>query len=254
MRWGTTGRTAAAAGAALVGAAVLWGVRLRRLVRSVSSAAEHWSQPQGAPGGLLYVALGDSAAQGIGASSTDSGYVSVLAQRLGDTSGRPVQVVNLSRSGARVRDVLADQLPRLAALERVPDVVTVAVGGNDVRGYDRDRFAADVDRLADALPPGTWVADVPYFGGGRKERDAQEAADVVRASAARRGLRPVALHDAQRRQGWRAAFSQFAADWFHPNDPGHRVWADAFWAQIAAHPPVLQGRPPDADAPVAFGR
>jgi len=27
--------------------------------------------------------------------------------------------------------------------------------------------------------------------------------------------------------------TQFAADWFHPNDRGHRVWADAFWEQLA---------------------
>ena len=27
--------------------------------------------------------------------------------------------------------------------------------------------------------------------------------------------------------------TSFAADWFHPNDRGHRVWADAFWQEIA---------------------
>ena len=26
--------------------------------------------------------------------------------------------------------------------------------------------------------------------------------------------------------------TDFAADWFHPNDRGHRVWADAFWEAI----------------------
>ena len=28
--------------------------------------------------------------------------------------------------------------------------------------------------------------------------------------------------------------TQFAADWFHPNDRSHRVWADAVWTEIAA--------------------
>ena len=27
--------------------------------------------------------------------------------------------------------------------------------------------------------------------------------------------------------------TDFAADWFHPNDRGHRVWADAFWDEMA---------------------
>lgn len=26
--------------------------------------------------------------------------------------------------------------------------------------------------------------------------------------------------------------TDFAADWFHPNDRGHRLWADAFWEAI----------------------
>lgn len=26
--------------------------------------------------------------------------------------------------------------------------------------------------------------------------------------------------------------TQSAADWFHPNDRGHPVWADAFWTAI----------------------
>lgn len=49
--------------------AVVWAVKLALVVRSVDQRADHWAQPRGAMGGLLYVALGDSAAQGIGASS-----------------------------------------------------------------------------------------------------------------------------------------------------------------------------------------
>ena len=30
--------------------------------------------------------------------------------------------------------------------------------------------------------------------------------------------------------------TDFAADWFHPNDRGHRVWADAFWEAMARRP------------------
>lgn len=50
------------------------------------------------------------------------------------------------------------------------------------------------------------------------------------------GLRPVALHDALKAQGWQAMLTQFAADWFHPNDRGHRVWADAFWQAMRIDP------------------
>jgi len=113
-----------------------------------------------------------------------------------------------------------------------PDLVTVAIGGNDVRRYDRERFTADVDALTRALPAGTFVADAPYFMHGHWEHDAQQAADILAGSARIRGLHFVPLHEALRAQGWDAMLTQFAPDWFHPNDRGHRVWADAFWRVI----------------------
>ena len=211
----------------------LWAGRLVRLARSVDKYADYWSKPQGELGGLLYVALGDSAAQGIGASRPDLGYVGVLARRLHDTTGRPIEVVNLSRSGARLDDVLDTQLPALAALGRRPYVVTVAIGGNDIASYSQKLFTEQADRLAAALPDGAYVADAPYFMHGRWGRDSRQAADLLAASAVHRGLRPVALHDAQRARGWQAMLTDFAADWFHPNNRGHQVWADAFWNRVA---------------------
>ena len=226
-----------------------WGVKLARVAHSVQTHASYWAQPHGQPGGLLYVALGDSAAQGIGASRPDRGYVGLLAQRLRERTGRPVEVVNLSRSGAHLLDVVDTQLVALGALGRVPDVLTVGVGGNDIQDYDRERFAAAADRLTAALPDGAYVADVPYFMHGRWERDAAQAAGLLRASASRAGLRPVALHAALRAQGWRAMFTDFAADWFHPNDRGHRVWADAFWHDITPNVAAVPDRATKVGAP-----
>jgi len=217
--------------------AALWVGKLVGVARSVEHHAAYWAQPRGEEGGLLYVALGDSAAQGIGASRPENGYVGLLADRLRDASGRPVQVVNLSRSGARISDVLERQIPAMRALGRAPDLLTVAVGGNDVRAYDRETFARQAERLAAALPSGAYLADAPYFMHGRWERDARQAADVLTDAAVAYGLRPVPLHEALRREGWRAMLTQFAADWFHPNDRGHRVWADAFWTTIEADLP-----------------
>lgn len=213
--------------------AAVWAVKLSQVALGARSSADYWSQPRGETGGLLYVAFGDSAAQAVGASDPQHGYVNLLADRLRDSTGRPVEIVNLSRSGARIKDVLDTQLPALAALGRTPDVITVAIGGNDVRAYDRITFAREAGRLAAALPKGTYVADAPYFMHGRWERDADQAAGLLRQEAADEGLRPVALHAALKAQGSKAMLTQFAADWFHPNDRGHRVWADAFWSEMA---------------------
>jgi len=226
MRRGPAARTAwAVAGAGTAGAA-LWLPRLLRLRRSVAEHARYWSVPRGEPGGLLYVALGDSAAQGIGATSPEVGYVGLLAATVREATARPVQVVNLSRSGAKVADLVTGQLPRLAALR--PDLVTVDIGGNDIRRYDDAAFRRDVVRLVDRLPAGTIVADIPYFGQGRFERDATRAAAFITEQAQAHGLVVARLHEAMRDRGWRAVVTDYAADLFHPNDRGHRVWAASF--------------------------
>ena len=210
----------------------LWGWKLTQVAASVDRYAQHWSQPQGEPGGLVYVALGDSAAQGIGASSPEHGYVGILADRLRERTGQPVQVVNLSTSGAVVADVLDEQLPALLELGLRADVLTVGIGGNDLLSYDADRFATQVERLVTSLPDGAYFADAPWYMHGGWERDAAGAAKLMTGLAQQAGLRPVPLHERMRAQGWQSMGTQFAADWFHPNDRGHRVWADAFWSVL----------------------
>lgn len=127
----------------LLGSGV-WTVKLFRLAQSVEVYRSYWADPRGERGGLVYVALGDSAAQSIGASRPERGYVGLLAKRMREETGSPVLVVNLSRSGATVRDVLDTQFPRLLQLQ--PDIVTVAVGGNDIRSYNSARFAPRTSR------------------------------------------------------------------------------------------------------------
>lgn len=218
---------------------LVWLRRLSRLRRSVSRYAAFWRASQHTDvvdGGLLYVALGDSAAQGIGASSPYHGYVGLLAAALERASGRPVRLVNLSVSGAKIADVVRDQLPGLARLPG-PDLVTVAAGGNDLLRYDPDGCATALARLVAGLPVGpTVVADIPYFMHGHFERDAAAAAAVLRDLAGRRGLVVALLHEKMRVQGWQAMGTSYAADWFHPNDRGHRTWQAAFWQAITADP------------------
>ncbi len=75
-----------------------------------------WRDHAKVPGELLYVAIGDSAAQGIGASRPDRSYVGVLAEEIRSVTGQTVRVVNLSVSGATVELAVQDQLPRFVKL------------------------------------------------------------------------------------------------------------------------------------------
>lgn len=223
-------------GGALAAAGAAWyAVGALRVLWSVEDFAAQWrarAQRESLAGELLLLALGDSVAQGIGASSPDRGYVGLLAARLGAATGRPVRVVNVSVTGARAADVVRDQLPQVRGLR--PDVVTLDVGANDAGRTDADAFRACLRELLDALPPGAFVADVPWFGGGRRLAAAQVLAQVVREEVAARDLVPVAVEAATRDMRW----GDYAGDLFHPDDGGHRRWADAFWAAMRERPPV----------------
>ena len=79
--------------------------------------------------GPLWVVLGDSTAQGLGALSPDGGYVGQVLAELRGHTGLPWRVLNLSVSGSLTRDVLGAQLPLVPAHA---DLVTCGIGVNDI--------------------------------------------------------------------------------------------------------------------------
>jgi lysophospholipase L1-like esterase len=193
-------------------------------------------------GELLYIAIGDSAAQGIGASTPARGYVGLLARHVRLATRRTVRVINLSVSGATVELAVRDQLPRFVKLK--PDVVTVAIGANDIALWDAGTFESGIRRLFAALPPFAIVADLPCFHFPQNERKVAVANRILREVAAEHGLTVAPLHATTKRQGFRSVATQFANDLFHPNDRGYRIWADAFLPGFSADiakrfPPVV---------------
>jgi acyl-CoA thioesterase I len=216
----------------LVLVAIGWRVvRWTRVATSVRPYRRHWERPAVQwPQTLRYAALGDSLAQGIGASHPDRGYVGLLASWLGRATGRPVEVVNLGVTGIMVHDLLRDQVPALLAMDPPPELVTVTVGTNDAGRLAESDLRGRFDELCRRLPPGALVGDVPRFHRGRRAARARRAAAVLREVLAEHPhLVAVGLDEPTRAAGWRLR----AADFFHPNDIGHRLYADAFWAAIS---------------------
>jgi lysophospholipase L1-like esterase len=206
-----------------------------------------WRDHAETEGELLYVALGDSAAQGIGASIPHNSYVGLIANHVREVTGRTVRVVNLSVSGATVATAAAEQLPRLASF--TPDLVTIAIGANDIKNFDPAPFEAGIRSIFDALPSDAIVADVPCFYLPHNERKVAVANRILRAAAAERELTVAPLHETMKRQGVKGMLTQFANDLFHPNDHGYRVWASAFLPTVTAR--MLEKFPDAADIPAA---
>ena len=215
------------------GALTVWLVERRRhrgegiLLSTHQIHAKWWKDQRRGNGNLLYVAMGDSAAQGIGASRPGRSYVGLIARQLRASTGQSVRVVNLSQAGARLSDALSKQVPQLSPLQ--PDVVTVSVGANDIAEFDQKRFAREFGELCAALPPDTLVADLPSFYIGERERNVRIANAIVRKVVAEHSLTLVPLYRATQRRGVsRTALRDVSVDFFHPNDRGYSIWASAF--------------------------
>ena len=173
-----------------------------------------------ASAGPLWVVLGDSLSQGVGASSIEHSWV-LQTQRALAERGVHYRVLNLSFSGARVSDVLNRQIPALAGVSATPDLVTVLVGSNDIiKRALRARLPQNYRAMLSALPAGTLVATVPRTRGVQAEVNqivyqAEQAGAVV----------AVPLH---------FVAGARAADHFHPDDTGYAAIAADFTTAILA--------------------
>lgn len=167
----------------------------------------------------LWVVVGDSTALGVGASTVRHTWVSRLAAAL-DAVDDHHGVVNLSRSGGMISDVLERQLPVLGLLPRTPSIVTVAVGANDLmRSPAPPVVAGRMRELCEVLPNDSVLATIPA------------PAASPSARWINRGL-CLAAHE----HGHRVAdletpllgIRELAADRIHPSDRGYEAWVGAF--------------------------
>lgn len=227
-----------------------WCVGVSEVAADRARFAEHWERHNERAlrrAGPLWVALGDSAAQGLGAWHPEGGYVSQAVAELRRRTGDPWRVVNWSRSGATTADLLADQLPRLAGLGCTPDLVTCGTGTNDLLRYPLPTVRSHFRTLIERVPDSTVVLDLPIpyqrWGVGPLAAPLVVALNAtIHQLAAERGL-PVAHVSSHFTRPWQG---RFGPDNFHPNQDGYRLWTDAVLA--AAFAPLTarsgEGRPP----------
>ncbi len=194
---------------------------------------------------VLYVALGDSTVEGVGATSPDRNYVSRLHERLRAVYPR-ARVVNLGAGGATSADVLLRQLDRAIGLR--PHLVTLSIGPNDittrvpVATYEmnletilgRLRYETSAVAVVNLIPD---LAVTPRFSGSRL----REAV----------GRQTIVFNEALERKGWAHgaelvnlyAASQrevplqpelISSDGYHPSDTGYARWAELVWTGVEA--------------------
>ncbi len=199
------------------------------LLLTVSSYKEFWVKKATEPGEITYLALGDSAAQGIGATSATRGYVGIIASRIEAGAQKSVKVVNLSKTGAKMQDYLNEQAPQISNIKA--DIVTIEIGANDISVFDPETFRSDFKKVLLTLPDGAYVSNMPLFNSRPASTPKAKAASVI-IKEELRAYPKLIFVDLEKQTSENQSIFGFAPDLFHPNDLSYKNWADAFWIQI----------------------
>lgn len=192
---------------------------------------------------FTFVVLGDSTGAGVGAGVAERSFPVLLAQRLAEAEGVAVELVDLAESGARVDDVLNEQVD--AAVAVGPDLVLVAIGANDathLTGLDsvRDNTSLFVQRIRDEGVP-VVVAGAPdmrapaFFEPLRSIVGwrGRAVTDAIEESATAAGAVVVPLADRTRAFFISNPDEAYASDRFHPGPAGYERWAQALFPEVA---------------------
>lgn len=181
------------------------------------------------------VSLGDSVTVGLGDPVPGRGWAGLLAEALA-----PAELSNLAVCGARVADVVRDQLPRALALR--PSLATVLVGVNDtLRGdFAPPQIHADLERLiarlrADrvtvltaTLPDPGLMLRIPELLRRPLARRVHVVNTIVTDLAHHHGT----VHLDLARQPALYERRMWGADRLHPSERGHRHLARLFAAEL----------------------
>ncbi|HJP72251.1 MAG TPA: SGNH/GDSL hydrolase family protein [Candidatus Limnocylindria bacterium] len=222
----------------------------------------HVVRPAGAQAGgarLRLVVLGDSTTAGVGVDRPQDSLPFRLAHRIADQERRDVHVVSYGWAGARVADLVRQQLPRalqpLRASESEPflpgaDVVAVVIGSNDATHRTTPgRFRADLRATLSgirAAAPGARVvlAGIPAFRGALRgveplifltDQYARLLRPIGRSEAARLGVAYADLAS-ELPERLRGQTDIFSPDRFHPSAAGYAAWADVIADALTTTP------------------
>lgn len=200
---------------------------VRHVAAQIGPYAAEWQLRNAAALGdkaPLWVVLGDSLSQGIGASRFANGWVPRCSASLGEI-GVAHRIVNLSFSGARIADVIDRQLSAMERWRLRPALTTVLIGSNDtIRWELRLRLCERFEYMLRAVPPGSLVASMPRANGPLGTLD-----ELIATIGSPRGLVPVPLILASNRR---------AEDRWHPDDQGHLQLARTFFEAITTMGPA----------------
>ncbi len=190
--------------------------------------------------------LGDSTASGVGADSPETTLGATVAVGVAAITGRPVDLCNVSRSGA-VSTGLASQV--MDGLEQMPNawVALIMIGSNDVK--NRVDQATAVRHLAEAVvalqdtgtvvvvgtcPDLGTIRPVPQPLRSLAKRWSRDLAAAQTVAVVEAGGRTVSIGDLIGPDFHASPTELFSADQFHPSSAGYARAAAAMLPSVLA--------------------
>lgn len=170
---------------------------------------------------------------GVGASSEQTSLSYMLYKSL-DSKGE-MDLINLAVPGAKVNDVLTDQLP--VALQENPQDVVILIGINDVhdrtplKSFEKD-YRGIITELTSKTSAKTTLVNIPYLGSDLillppwnlyMDIKTKQYNEIIAGLAKEKNLKLVNLYDLSKDKFTKSS-NLYSKDQFHPSEEGYGLW------------------------------
>ena len=212
-------------------------MKITALLQKISFLHKYFSHKP-----FIYVALGDSTVEGIGASTITKTYPAIINIALKSTY-KKVEYHNFGKGRARVAGVIDSQLEKTIALQ--PHLITISIGANDIfKRSSVNKFSLQLDILLERLSKETnatiVINTIPDFSA------VPSIPPVLKTYCKIQGVRfnkiigtltdqyKIVLVDfyTQTKILGKQYPELFASDGLHPSDIGYAIWAHAVLVKI----------------------
>lgn len=191
---------------------------------------DNWNAQAATESGPLWLALGDSSTQGIGADDPLDGWVPRVLDRLRESTGEPWRVINLAITGGQFSDIVKYQLPRIDQLEKsgqTPSLATLIGGANNLMAPGSWRGAKQqLEQILYRLPERSVVARVGISSPFNSYM-ARRFTRTIEKVGEERNFELFWPWDWPSRDG-------MAEDKFHPSPIGYGYMTDIIWPRVQA--------------------
>ncbi len=224
-------------------------MRLGYFLRFLARIAKKWFGTSQKP--FVYVALGDSTTEGVGASHPSKSFPYLVYKAIKKELGK-VEHYNFGKKHSKIRNVLQTQLPKTLKLQ--PDLVTISIGYNDAaRKIGTKKFRKDFQTLlktlseqtsaiiaVNNLPDLSIATAIPMLLKAYVKMKAKKINEILKQETQASGGIYVDLH-AQSKLLTKYK-DLLADDGLHPSDMGHAIWGSTIVSHIK--PAILEKHKP----------